>query len=314
MHYARTAYKLREQIARFSGVLSSGLPKTARRFVLEMIYGIQARQSVRLTEIGRALEEKIALRKTEYRLCRQLERGGTTILPLCSQLYSDVSPEWRGENRVMLEEVDTVSRHTGKRGIWVLDRRGDRGEVLRPLRKRELHSLIRLRGDRHLIHRGVAKPVLNLASTCPLLYLERVVREEGTKEKVYFLQFGFRKVRLPDRPEDLYLVVVKGFGEKLLMLLTNLKLTGSRQDLWRMVESYLMRWRIEETIRFIKQSYQLEDIRPLTYVRLQNMMALVIAVTYFTIAYLGLTTKLRVLMRHLLKSAKRVFGIPEFRS
>src|SRR4030067_1319342 len=98
------------------------------------------------------------------------------------------------------------------------------------------------------------------------------------------------------------------------MLLTNVKLSGSRKDLWRMIESDLMRWRIEETIRFIKQSYQLEDIRPLTYVRLQNMMALVIAVTYFTIAYLGLTTKLRVLMRHLLKSAKRVFGIPEFRS
>jgi len=70
MHYARTAHKLREQIIKFSGALSSGLPKTARRFVLEMIYGIQARQSVRLTEIGRALEEKIALRKTEYRLCR----------------------------------------------------------------------------------------------------------------------------------------------------------------------------------------------------------------------------------------------------
>ena len=71
MHYAKTAHKLREQIIKFSGVLSAGLPKTARRFVLEMVYGIQARQSVRLTEIGRALEEKIALRKTEYRLCRQ---------------------------------------------------------------------------------------------------------------------------------------------------------------------------------------------------------------------------------------------------
>jgi hypothetical protein len=49
-----------------------------------------------------------------------------------------------------------------------------------------------------------------------------------------------------------------------MMLLTNVKITGSRRDLWRMVE----------TIRFIKQSYQLEDIRLLTYVRLQNMMAL----------------------------------------
>jgi hypothetical protein len=381
MHYARIAHKLREQIVKFSGVLSSGLPKTARRFVTEMIFGIQARQSVRLTEIGRALEEKIALRKTEYRLCRQLEREelwdyltdavcrlaapqikettllvldisdiskkyakkmeylgmvrdgsekelasgywtcqvvgteseGTTILPVLNKLYSDVSPEWRGENRVMLEVIDTVSRHTGKRGIWVLDRGGDRGEILRPLLKRELHFLIRLRGDRHLVHRGIAQPVLDLASTCPMLSMERVVREEGTKEKVYFLEFGFRKVRLPGRSEDLYLVVVKGFGEKPLMLLTNVKITGSRKDLWRMVESYLMRWRIEETIRFIKQSYELEDIRLLTYVRLQNMMALVMAVAYFTMAYLGLKTKLRVLMRHLLRAAKRVFGIPEFR-
>ncbi|HUV06382.1 MAG TPA: transposase, partial [Spirochaetia bacterium] len=329
----------------------------------------------------RALEEKIALRKTEYRLCRQLEREelwdhltdslcrlagpqikettvlvldisdiskkyarkmeylgmvrdgsekqlasgywacqvvgtereGTTLLPLCSKLYSDVSPEWRGENRVMLEVIDIVSRHAGKRGIWVLDRGGDRGEILRPMLKRELHFLIRLRGDRHLIHRGLAQPVLNLASTCPLPYRESIIREEGTKEKVFLLEFGFPKVRLLGCPEDLYLVVVKGFGEKPLMLLTNVKITGSRRDLWRMVESYLMRWRIEETIRFIKQSYQLEDIRLLTYVRLQNMMALVTAVAYFTMAYLGLKTKLRVLMRHLLKAAKRVFGIPEFR-
>ncbi len=97
------------------------------------------------------------------------------------------------------------------------------------------------------------------------------------------------------------------------MLLTNVKISGSRRDLWRMVESYLVRWRIEETIQFIKQSYQLEDIRLLTYVRLQNMMALVTAAAYFTMAYLGLKTKLRVLMRHLLEAAKRVFGVPEFR-
>jgi hypothetical protein len=228
------------------------------------------------------------------------EREGTTILPVLNKLYSDVSPEWRGEDRVMLEVIDTVSRHTGKRGIWVLDRGGDRGEILRPLLKRELHFLIRLRGDRHLVHRGILMLVLDLALSCPMLSMERVVREEGTKEKVYFLQFGFRKVRLPGRSEDLYLVVVKGFA-------------GSRKDLWRMVESYLMGWRIEETIRFIKQSYELEDIRLLTYVRLQNMMALMMAVAYFTMAYLGLKTKLRVLMRHALKAAKRVFGLPEFR-
>ena len=57
MHYAKTASKLRELILRFSGELSAGLPKPGRRFVGEMLYGLQARQSVRLTEIGRALGE-----------------------------------------------------------------------------------------------------------------------------------------------------------------------------------------------------------------------------------------------------------------
>jgi len=57
----------------------------------------------------------------------------------------------------------------------------------------------------------------------------------------------------------------------------------------------------------------LEDIRLLTYIRLQNTMSLVMAVAYFTMAYLGLRTKLRVLAGHVLRAARRIFGIPEFR-
>jgi len=76
MNYARIASKLREQIIKFSGELSTGWPKVMRRFLAEALYGIQARQSVRLTEIARALEEKIPLRKSQSRLCRQLGRWG----------------------------------------------------------------------------------------------------------------------------------------------------------------------------------------------------------------------------------------------
>ena len=96
------------------------------------------------------------------------------------------------------------------------------------------------------------------------------------------------------------------------MLLTNLRIRRSRKSLWRIVESYLTRWRIEETIRFLKQSYQVEDIRLLTYHRLQNMMAILMAVAYFAMVYLGLKTKLRVLARHVIGAARRVFGIPDF--
>ena len=78
-----------------------------------------------------------------------------------------------------------------------------------------------------------------------------------------------------------------------------------------MVESYLSRWRVEEMSRFIKQSYGLEDIRVLKYERLRNLAMLVTA--YFASVYLGKRAKLAILVHHIERAAKRIYGIPEFR-
>jgi hypothetical protein len=77
--------------------------------------------------------------------------------------------------------------------------------------------------------------------------------------------------------------------------------------------SYITRWKIEETLRFIKQSYCLEDIRLLSYRRLQNMMALVLAVAFFATVYLGQKLKLETLSTIVMRLSKRIFGIPDFR-
>ena len=46
MDYNRISRKLRGKIVEFSGGLSKGLPTVAGRFVREMLYGIQASQSI----------------------------------------------------------------------------------------------------------------------------------------------------------------------------------------------------------------------------------------------------------------------------
>lgn len=107
-------------------------------------------------------------------------------------------------------------------------------------------------------------------------------------------------------------MVVRGLGEQPMMLLTDLPMRKNRKVLWWVVSAYLTRWRIEESIRFIKQSYALEDIRVLTYERLRNMAVLVNAVAFFTAVVLGTSIKLNILASHLLKAAKRIFGIPDF--
>lgn len=69
---------------------------------------------------------------------------------------------------------------------------------------------------------------------------------------------------------------------------------------------------MEETIRFIKQSYRLEDLRVLHYERLRNLAARVMASAYFAAAWLGHSLKLAVLASRVMKTARRFFGVPEF--
>ena len=121
-------------------------------------------------------------------------------------------------------------------------------------------------------------------------------------------------VKLPEhREKPLWLVVVKGFGQKPLMLLTTEPMRRNRKVLWWIVQAYLTRWRVEDTIRFIKQSYGLEDIRVMTYERLKNMAALVLAASFFAAVHIGNKPKLEILALHALNAAQRIFGIPDFR-
>lgn len=69
---SRLSAKVKSQITRFAARLGAGLTKPNRRSVAEMLYGIQARNDVKVSNIARALYEPTALIKTEGRLCRRL--------------------------------------------------------------------------------------------------------------------------------------------------------------------------------------------------------------------------------------------------
>ena len=192
-------------------------------------------------------------------------------------------------------------------------RRGSQ-KVFDHLLDNELRFLIRVVGSRrHLDVGGKGKTSLEVALSCSCPYTETVVREKDGKEKVYHISFGYKRVRLPGRTDALYLLVVKGMGEEPMILLTTEPLRRNRKILWRMVRSYFRRWAIEETIRFIKQSYEIEDVRVLGYRRLQNLLPLVTAVACFAAVVLDTQAKLKVMAGYVFKAAKRIFGIPSFR-
>src|SRR5258708_6066910 len=73
MQHSKIRSRLKAPLTRFSAKLTAGLSNPLRNFVAEIRVGIQARQDVKLSNIGRSLQEEIPLLKTEDRLSRNLQ-------------------------------------------------------------------------------------------------------------------------------------------------------------------------------------------------------------------------------------------------
>jgi DDE family transposase len=243
------------------------------------------------------------------------EVNGSEIVPLYQRLYSAEAKDFTSENAEVLAAVDLIRKHIQGQGIWTIDRGGDRKKLLEPLLDRGERFVIRSTGTRTVIdRRKLQGSVAEVAGRCRLRHRARIIKIQDGKEKVYDLRYGAEPIRLPGRSEPLWLVVIDGFGEAPLMLLTNVPIGAKdSKSLWWIVQIYLTRWKIEETFRFIKQSYNLEDIRVMKYQRLKNLVILVTAVAYFAATFLGQQMKLRILCEKLMIISQRFFGIPPFR-
>ena len=380
-HHSKIAGKIKSQITRFSHKISDDFKKPTRKWMIQMLYGIQASKDVKLSNIARSLNEQIPLIKTESRLSRNLGRmdlteringkliteggrkiqqetvialdlsdldkpyaekmqylawvrdgstgetrskgywlldvlgadvEGEDLIPLYGELYSQEATTFKSENTQILNAVDRVMEGIGEKGIWAMDRGGDRSRLFKGFLERKIRFVVRLVGDRDLIlNDGQKKNALKIAwgCHCPHQRELRIEKDGETKKKT--ISVGQMKVKLPFSGQPLLLVVVKGFSEKPMMLLTNVVVRF--QGVMRILEIYLTRWKCEESYRFIKQAYNLEDVRVLSYSALRNMMVLVQAVFYFVSAELGKNLKLNILLKKLFEKAKRFFEIPEFR-
>lgn len=255
-----------------------------------------------------------------YTLCMAIacENGCRRIVPPMLRLWSSVHPEYASENDEACQVVGQIASATNRRGIFVCDRGGDGDNMFKFYIDHGYDFIVRLAGDRNLLNwGGKTKDSMVLAEAlarqCTLRYEDGVLYKSHNTVHDIRIKYGSMPVRLPVRPEaELRLVVVKWpRGEKPMMLLTTLDAVRTRKALWEVVQGYITRWRVEETIRYIKQSYRLGHMRLLDYQRLKNMAALVVAVSYFAAAWLGRKVKLEALANHVAKVSRKMYEAPE---
>lgn len=251
-----------------------------------------------------------------YPLCKAVASDIETkkVVPLYCEAYSHSAYDVKSENSQILKMIDTILAHIGQKGIHAMDRGGDRGVIYEKYLHRDtpVKFVIRLK-ERDLIRRGKRRNCQKMAWRLTTAYETILIVYEDGKEKKRKVQYNAVEVKLPGYEEKLYFVVVKGFGQKPMMLLTSCPVNiRSKESVWRMVEYYLARWKCDESYRYIKQSYKLEDIRVRSYKSIRNTVVLVLAVSYFAAVYLGQNIKLKMLVERIFLVSKRFFGVPSF--
>ncbi len=382
MNDSKLAGKLKAQIKRFSTRLTQDLTKPQRRFITEMLYGIQASKDVKVSNISRSLNELIPLIKTENRLCRNLSsadfswylnkklgeqasqvltddvvlavdlgdickpfakkmehlaliydgsagkiRKGYSlcqivaahpdsdhIVPVYGDLFSTEAEGFLSQDITLREAIFSAWETSHRRGIVAIDRGGDRGAILFPLLDKGVRFVIRMRGDRRVLLDGEELiPMSKVAETCLMDTQRSVTISRNEKLRTFNLRVGFVPVRLRQRPGQwVNLVVIEGFGERPMILLANVSAAARNSFGSWILEIYLTRWKCEETYRFLKQSYQLEDVRVRGYKALKNIYALVNLVMFFLCVVIGSRQKMRMVYTSLCEQARRFFEVGPF--
>jgi len=161
------------------------------------------------------------------------EVHGGELTPLYQQLFSVRARIFVSENDELLSAIDQLRapnpgpRHLGH-GPWRRPAKalGAAAGAARTL----CHPLHRTaRGPRPAA--SSCDPASS-GACCRLRYQAKIIKIENGQEKVYSLRYGAEPFRLPGREEQLLLVVVAGFGQEPLLLLTNLCGVRDSQSLW----------------------------------------------------------------------------------
>ncbi len=115
---------------------------------------------------------------------------GTKLVPLYGRLFSHAVEGHESENIEIRDAIKEVAEVMGRRGIWVMDRGGDRRHLYQYLLPNKHRFLIRVRADRGLQTSQGIGSALELARSCPMLFHETLVKEEAGRERLVHLAFG----------------------------------------------------------------------------------------------------------------------------
>jgi hypothetical protein len=199
---------------------------------------------------------------------------GQMLHPLLLAPWSSTLPGWKSENDVIDRKLWQLKQATGGRGIWLMDRGGDRPEVFASFLRLQPRWIIRLREDRPLIGPGGLRQAAGV-------WADEALATRSERGRAVTLP-----VHLP--PEDLpaggpvtqlWLVVpTYGFwhrGRFERWVLLTCGLIGHQHGPRQVRHHYGHRWRSEDAKRFLGQIWHVERFLTRSWPALERMLTCV---------------------------------------
>lgn len=136
-----------------------------------------------------------------YWLCKAVAADieHKAVIPLYLEAYSQEAHDFKSENDQIFKVIDAVNNHIGMKGIYAVDRGGDRGKLYNKFleKKKEKRFVIRLTKTRDLVHKGVKKNCREMASALPCPHEAVIIRYEEGKERKITIAYNALPVKLP---------------------------------------------------------------------------------------------------------------------
>lgn len=192
-------------------------------------------------------------------------------IPLWLDTWSQKAPSFISQNQQIINTIETVAAHIDRSAVWVFDRGFDNPKVVRACEEAGVTYVIRQVGRRTITSPdGERSSTLDVAMDIPLRH--RFVWRRIRHGKKYPVEYrcGSAIVTFPDGQRRQLLVLHQTRYKAPMVILTN-SLDTRRKTVIRLCWSYLRRWSVEESIRAIKQCFELENLRPLTWVGIRRM-------------------------------------------
>jgi hypothetical protein len=190
------------------------------------------------------------------------------LAPLMLRPYSPQQPGYRSENALFSRWFWTLREATAGRGVWLMDRGGDRPEILSDLLRVQPRWIVRLRDDRGLIGPdGTRRPARAWA--------EWALQHRSERGRAVTLPVRLPPPEVPQfgPPLPLWLVAPTytfGDGERWLLLTRGLidQHAGPRQVRY----DYALRWRAEDGKRWLGQIWHVERFLTRSFLALERML------------------------------------------